>query len=156
MRTGRFLSRLSLRAIVLASVAVVVEALLFRSLFDIGRDLGVREQRLAAVAAVLAFTLLLTSLDFPIASSLLAAGRRLEARLRLRFFEQVPRLSDRYFHSRLTSDIAERVHSLHVMRQLPPLAGRFLRVACELIRDDGRHHLDRSGQRDAGDPAGRS
>ena len=120
-------------AIILASVAVVVEALLFRSLFDVARDLGVREQRLAAVAALLAFTLLLTSLDFPIASSLLAAGRRLEARLRLRFFEQVPRLSDRYFHSRLTSDIAERVHSLHVMRQLPPLAGRFLRVACELI-----------------------
>ncbi len=51
-------------ATALASVAVVVEALLFRSLLDIGRDLGVSEQRLAAIAGLIAFTLLLTSSTF--------------------------------------------------------------------------------------------
>jgi ATP-binding cassette subfamily B protein len=79
------------------------------------------------------FTLLLTAIDLPLSSWLLTAGRRLEAGLRLRFFAQVPLLGDRYFHSRLTSDIAERVHSLHVIRQVPPLAGRFVRLVCEVL-----------------------
>jgi ATP-binding cassette subfamily B protein len=122
-----------LGATVVASVAVAIEALLFRSLLDLGHDLGIREQRLIAVAALLLFTLLLTAIDHPLSSWLLAAGRRLEAGLRLRFFAQVPRLGDRYFHSRLTSDIAERVHNLHVLRQVPPLAGRFVRLVCEVL-----------------------
>ena len=116
-----------------AAIAVATEAVLFRSLLDLGHDLGIREQRLIAVAALLLFTLLLTAIDLPLSSWLLAAGRRLEAVLRLRFFAQVPRLGDRYFHSRLTSDIAERVHSLHVIRQVPALAGRFVRLVCEVI-----------------------
>jgi len=88
---------------------------------------------LLAVAALLLLILLLTAIDLPLSSWLLAAGRRLESALRLRFFAHVPRLGDRYFHSRLTSDIAERVHSLHVIRQVPPLAGRFVRLVCEVI-----------------------
>ena len=134
LRADRALSMsLLFGATAVAASAVVIEALLFRSVLDIGRDLGVREQRLAALAAVTTFTLVLSAIEFPISSWLLAAGRRLEARLRLRFFEQVPRLGDRYFHSRLTSDIAERVHSLQVMRLLPPMAGRFVRLVCELL-----------------------
>ena len=120
-------------ALAVASLGVVVEALLFRSLFDLGRDLGLREQRLLAIGALLAFTILVTLFDFPVTSMLLAAGRRLDARLRLRFFEKVPRLGDRYFQSRLTSDIAERTHTIHTLRQLPHLAGRFVRVALELL-----------------------
>lgn len=119
-------------ATIMASLAVLVEAMLFRSVFDIGRDLGIREQRLIGIGALVAFTLLLTSIEFPISSWLLAAGRRLEGQLRLRFFEKVPRLDDRFFQSRLTSDLAERVHSLHVMRQLGPLAGRIVRLVTEL------------------------
>lgn len=120
-------------ATLVAAVAVAAEAILFRSLLDLGHDLGIREQRLIAVAALLLFMLLLTAIDLPLSSWLLAAGRRLEAALRLRFFAQVPRLGDRYFHSRLTSDIAERVHSLHVIRQVPTLAGRFVRLVCEVV-----------------------
>jgi ATP-binding cassette subfamily B protein len=124
---------LVIAATMVAAVAVAAEAILFRSLLDLGHDLGIREQRLIAVAAVLLFILLLTAIDLPLSSWLLAAGRRLEASLRLRFFAQVPRLGDRYFHSRLTSDIAERVHSLHVIRQVPTLAGRFVRLVCEVL-----------------------
>ena len=122
-----------LGATAVASVAVVMEALLFRGLLDLGHDLGTREQRLIAVAALLLFTVLLSMIELPLSSWLLAAGRRLETTLRLGFFAQVARLGDRYFHSRLTSDIAERVHSLHVIRQVPALAGRFIRLVCEVI-----------------------
>jgi ATP-binding cassette subfamily B protein len=133
LRADRALSiPLLLLATIVASAAVAFEALLFRALLDVGRDLGVREQRVVAVAAILTFTLLLSVVDYPLSSWLLAAGRRLEAGLRLRFFARMPQLGDRYFRSRLTSDIAERVHSLHVMRQLPPLAGRAVRTLGEL------------------------
>ena len=35
--------------------------------------------------------------------------------------DKIPRLGDRYFHSRLMSDMTERSHSIHVLRQLPAL-----------------------------------
>ena len=75
------------------------------------------------------------------ADGVAAAGRRarLEVRLRLRFLEKVPRLGDRYFHSRPTSDMAERSHSLHGSAQLPALAGRFVRVVCRAAGHDGGH-----------------
>lgn len=134
LRADRSLSMpAAVGATIVASVAVALEALLFRSLLDLGHDLGLREQRLAAIAALLTFTLLLMAIELPLSSWLLAAGRRLESSLRLHFFDRVPRLGDRYFHSRLTSDIAERVHSLHLIRQVPTLGGRFIRLVSEVI-----------------------
>jgi ATP-binding cassette subfamily B protein len=53
--------------------------------------------------------------------------------LRVAFQEKIPRLSDRYFHSRLTSDMAERNHSLHNLRWLPTLGGDILRNGFELL-----------------------
>ena len=72
-------------------------------------------------------------LEFPIASGLLGIGRRLEARLRIAFQEKIPRLGDRYFHSRLKSDMAERYHQIHHIRLLPELGGQLLRSTFELL-----------------------
>ena len=63
----------------------------------------------------------------------LRMGRRLETRLRMLFMDKIPRLGDRYFHSRLTSDMTERSHSIHVLRQLPALGERFLRATFSLV-----------------------
>ena len=60
-------------------------------------------------------------------------GRKLECRLRLAFLRKIPRLGDRYFHSRLVSDMAERSHSVHQLRQAPDLAARCLRPAFEML-----------------------
>ncbi len=70
----------------------------------------------------LSFALLL--LEIPLTASLLRLGRRLEIRLRLAFLEKIPRLGDRYFQSRLKSDMAERSHSIHLIRRLPELGGQ--------------------------------
>ncbi len=69
----------------------------------------------------------------PITSSLLRFGRRLEIRLRLAFLEKIPRLGDRYFQSRLKSDMAERSHSTHLIRRLPELGGQLLRYSLEIV-----------------------
>jgi ABC-type bacteriocin/lantibiotic exporter with double-glycine peptidase domain len=119
-------------ALMLAAGGVVVEAVLFRGLFDLGRELGLSGQRLAAVAALLVFIAALLLLELPLTSALLRLGRHLELRLRLSFLQKIPRLGDRYFQSRLNSDMAERSHSVHRIRLLPDLAGQLLRSAFEL------------------------
>jgi len=112
---------------------VVVEALLWRGLIDLSRDLGLVEQRLSALVAFLIFvgTLLLLSLGNAVALG--RVGRHLEARLRIAFLDKLPRLGDRYFQSRPTSDMAERSHSIHRLRLLPDLGGQLIHVAAELL-----------------------
>ena len=72
-------------------------------------------------------------LEIPLTSSLLRFGRRLEIRLRLAFLEKIPRLGDRYFQSRPKSDMAERSHSIHLIRRLPELGGQLLRYSFEIV-----------------------
>jgi ATP-binding cassette subfamily B protein len=116
-----------------AAAGTVLEALLFRGLFDMGRHLGSTAARLSAVGAVLSFLAVLLMLDWPASASLLRLGRMLELRLRLRFLVKIPRLSDRYFQSRLLSDMALRAHSLRLLRQLPGNVGHCLQLLASVI-----------------------
>ena len=120
-------------ALLLAAAGLVVEGLLWRGLIDLGRDLGLTGQRLGAMGMVLVFGIALLVLELGITGGVLRAGRQLEVRLRMAFLAKIPRLGDRYFHSRLTSDMAERSHSLHRIRLLPELGGQLLLVSCELV-----------------------
>ncbi len=120
-------------ALGLATLGVLVEAILFRSLLDMPREFGVSGERLGVMTALLVFLAALMLLELPIASGILRIGRHLEARLRTTFLEKIPKLGDRYFHSRLTSDMAERSHSTHRIRLLPGLGGQFLRSVFELM-----------------------
>ena len=94
---------------------------------------GPVEQRLGALVALLVFVSALLLLDLVNGLGLWRLGRRLEARLRLAFLAKIPRLGDRYFQSRPTSDMAERSHSLHRLRLLPGLGGQRIRVVAELV-----------------------
>src|SRR5205085_4261582 len=104
-----------------------------RALFDLGRDLTVSGQRFGAMAAIIAFIGVLLLLELPIAGMIFRLGRRLETRLRVAFFEKIPRLVDRYFQSRLMSDMAERSHRVEVLRGLPDVSARFARACFELL-----------------------
>jgi len=143
-RPGRHLLRL-LRAdglltptrlglgVCLAAGGVLVEALLWRGLVDLTRHLGSVEQRLGALVALLVFVGALLLLDLVNGLGLGRLGRRLEARLRLAFLAKIPRLGDRYFQSRPTSDMAERSHSVHRLRLIPGLGGQCIHVGAELV-----------------------
>jgi ABC-type bacteriocin/lantibiotic exporter with double-glycine peptidase domain len=111
-------------ALAVASAAVIFEAILFRGLIGSGRSL---------FAVTVAFSAILLLLEIPVTSTLLRFGRRLEIRLRLAFLEKIPRLGDRYFQSRLKSDMAERSHSIHLIRRLPELGGQLLRYSFEIV-----------------------
>ncbi|HTC37109.1 MAG TPA: ATP-binding cassette domain-containing protein [Bryobacteraceae bacterium] len=110
-------------SLALAAAAVIVEAILFRGLLSAGREL---------LAPAIGFSAVLLFLEIPLATSLLRLGRRLEIRLRVAFLEKIPRLGDRYFQSRLKSDMADRSHSIHLIRRLPELGGQLLRFLFEI------------------------
>ena len=120
-------------ALGIATLGVFFEAILFRSLLDMPREFGSSGERLGVMAALLIFLTALMLLELPIASGILRVGRHLETRLRATFLEKIPKLGDRYFHSRLTSDMAERSHNTHRIRLLPGLGGQLLRSVFELI-----------------------
>jgi ABC-type bacteriocin/lantibiotic exporter with double-glycine peptidase domain len=120
-------------ALLLGAGAVILEAVLLRGLFDLGRDLTVSGQRLGAMLAIVAFAGVLLALEMPVTCMILRLGRRLEIRLRLAFLRKIPRLVDRYFQSRLMSDMAERCHMVQALRGVPEVGARFLRNCFELL-----------------------
>ncbi|MGA7929600.1 MAG: ATP-binding cassette domain-containing protein [Candidatus Sulfotelmatobacter sp.] len=120
-------------ALLVASIGVMIEALLFRGLLDLAHKLGAPVQRMAMIGAVVLFVAAMLMVEFPMTSGLLRIGRKLEARLRIAFQEKIPRLGDRYFHSRLNSDMAGRYHQIHHIRRLPELGGQLVRSTFELL-----------------------
>jgi ATP-binding cassette subfamily B protein len=110
--------------VALAAVGTVIEAVLFRALFD-----GAR----ASFAIVVALLAALLALELPLAWRLRRAGAAIEERFRDLFMRKLPRLGDRYFSSRPVSDMAERAHLVHKLRSLPTLAGDILRVVIEIV-----------------------
>ncbi len=133
LRIDGLLSPIALTlALFVAAGGLVIEALLFRGLLDLVPALGSSTQRVGAFSALVAFVLFLLILELPIAGGVLRLGRRLEGRLRIAFLEKIPRLGDRYFRSRLISDMAERNHSVHGLRLLPNLGEAFMASFFEL------------------------
>ena len=122
-----------LTALLLAAAGVVFEALLFRSLIDIGSHLALSGQRFATIGALVCLSALLLALEVPIARGTLRLGRVVETRLRVAFLRKIPRLADRYLHSRPTSDMAERAHTAHQIRELPNMGAQLARSTFELI-----------------------
>jgi ABC-type bacteriocin/lantibiotic exporter with double-glycine peptidase domain len=120
-------------ATVIAVGATVVETLLFRGIFELGGTLKLPAQRLVAVAALLAFVLIILLIRIPVVMESLRFGRHLELRLRMALMRKLPELSDRYFHSRPVSDMADRSHSIHLIRQVPAMGLQLVQCLCELL-----------------------
>jgi ABC-type bacteriocin/lantibiotic exporter with double-glycine peptidase domain len=120
-------------ALALAAAGVVAEAVFFRGLFDLARLLAVGSQRWLALGALALFFGAVTLLEIAVSHAIVRSGRRFEGLLRLEFLTKIPRLADAYFRSRLMSDMAERAHSAHRLRDLPSLVAGLARVACGLI-----------------------
>lgn len=119
-------------AIVLAVTGVLVETFLLRGLLDVARELELAGQRAALLGSVLLFMVLLLTLEFPIASVSLRLGRHLESRCRRALSAKLPLLEGRYLQSRPVSDMAERAHSIVLIRTVPELAARLAKALLEL------------------------
>lgn len=131
-RDGLMAPSVLIGTLAVAAAGVVLEALLLRSVAHMGRYLALSEQRMAGMVAFIGLLFLLLLIDVGIARGLLRMGRRMEIQLRVRFAAKMRTLHDRYLRSRLTSDMAERCHSVHRIRGLPPLGGQLVRAIFEL------------------------
>jgi ABC-type multidrug transport system fused ATPase/permease subunit len=123
----------SVVAVFLGAGGVLLEGLLLRGLFDVGLSLATVEQRLVALAAVIVAMGSLLLLEVGISQAQRFLGRRVEGNLRATLLGKIPRLADPYFRSRLISDMAERAHSMHLLRFLPQVGLELLESVCQLI-----------------------
>ncbi|MCB9871571.1 MAG: ATP-binding cassette domain-containing protein [Planctomycetes bacterium] len=119
-------------AMLLSVGAVLIEALLFRGIFDIAWALELPLQRMVAVGALVVFAAAVLLLETPIIGESMRFGRHLELRLRMALLAKLPQLPDRYFHSRPISDMAERNHSIQVTRLVPGLGLHLVQALWEL------------------------
>jgi ATP-binding cassette subfamily B protein len=120
-------------ATLLGTGAVLMELLLLRGFLEIGNVLGVAQHRFGAIIVLLLFGAAILSLDMVVGGGVLRIGRGLEARLRMALLEKLPRLGDRYFQSRLISDMVQRAHGLPGLRTLPELGNRLIRSSVQLV-----------------------
>jgi len=120
-------------ALMLSTFGVMVEALLLQGMIQIGQSLNQTSQKAVAAITAVAFVVGLLLLELPINSTIQRMGRRLEVRLRVAFLEKLPRLGDRYFRSRLASDMTQRAHDLRSLRTLPNLGVGLLRTGFQLL-----------------------
>ena len=131
-RSGPSASLFLLIALLMAVGGTIFEAMLFRCLFDVTGELGLAGQRMGAITSVFLFSFGLFMLELPTVLIGGRLGRQMETRLRVQFLEKVPKLGDRYFQSRLTSDMAERSHATKRLRHLPDQVRQLLRAVFEL------------------------
>lgn len=124
---------LVIAGLVVATSGRVLQALMLRAVLDLGRDLGTIGQRATGIGVLAGVALILLLIQVPISLGLLGIGRRLEVRLRKAYFEQLPRTEDRYFQSRLASDMASRCHNIQAMRTLPQLIAQAMTITLEIL-----------------------
>jgi ABC-type bacteriocin/lantibiotic exporter with double-glycine peptidase domain len=118
--------------VVVAAIAVAVQVALLRAAVGLPWYLSPGAPRWGGMLALLAFSLGAALLEGAAAFAGLRVGRQIELRLRVAYLRKVPRVEDRYFQSRLVSDMAERAHMLHAVRALPVLALSVLRAVATL------------------------
>lgn len=128
---------LILCGLALATAGKVTQALMLRAVLDLGRDLVTVKQRVLGMLVMAAFALVLTLIQVPISVGLLGIGRRLEIRLRKAYLENLPHIEDRYFQSRLASDMASRCHAIQGMRTLPTVVAQFVTTSLEVLTTAG-------------------
>jgi ABC-type bacteriocin/lantibiotic exporter with double-glycine peptidase domain len=118
--------------LVFATFGRILQALMLRGVLDLGRDLGTFAQRATGMAVLAGVALCFMLIQIPVSLGLLGIGRRLEVRLRKAYFEKLPEMEDRYFQSRLASDMASRTHNIQAMRSLPLLLAQAAVLSLEV------------------------
>jgi ATP-binding cassette subfamily B protein len=124
-------------ALAVASCAAVAaglaaEPLLLRAAVDFRSHLTSSDQRLRATLYVALFGATVLLLEQRLLSEALRFGRLLETRFRVAWLGRLALLNERYFRSRLVSDMAERNHATHHLHDYPHLAGRLAQAVVTL------------------------
>ncbi|MGE3620048.1 MAG: cysteine peptidase family C39 domain-containing protein, partial [Acidimicrobiia bacterium] len=122
---GRIVRRLAVGA-ALAGVGATAEVALLGTALD-------RGGQVAPLLAVAIFGALLAGIELSTARAALLVGRRLDLGVRRWLAQQLHRIPDRYLRTRAASDLAERAHSVHLLRRIPAAGAAGLGAAARLV-----------------------
>lgn len=124
---------LLLLSLVTATIGILVQTLVLQGVLQFSQIIPQLGNTTWVLLSLLLFFTALFILNLTSAALTKRMGRRLETRLRMAFLEKLPRLNDRYFHSRLVSDMAQRAHDLRSLRNFPSEVVDLCRMAFELL-----------------------
>lgn len=108
-----------------AAAGIILQAVLFDTMLELNRLLGFGFERWIFVSGLILFLAFNTLLYISSSRIRLRLGRRLEIGLRRDLLIKLPLLQHQYISTRLLSDMAERSHNLHLLRELPANALEF-------------------------------
>ena len=120
-------------AIFLSTFGRLVEFSLLRVLIDFNQMFTQSVSRMAGMGYLLIFLALMVLLQFPIPNLIYKLGRHVEIYFRLAFLKKIPKLEDRYFHSRPISDMADRGHRVFFLRNITTFSGRLVLIFFEFL-----------------------
>jgi ATP-binding cassette subfamily B protein len=133
LEKGRFFPLMLAATLLLTSLGMTIEALLLKGVFDISRFPELMQYRGEIAIALYAFFAVMLMLELSGTAAVTRMGQRLEIRFMVSILQKIPRLGDRYFHSRLTSDMSQRVYELRQLRDVPELAVTAFRTVVEIV-----------------------
>ncbi|OHU85147.1 MULTISPECIES: ATP-binding cassette domain-containing protein [Pseudoalteromonas] len=119
--------------ILLASFGLALEVIVLRGLVEVSQQISLFSQKLEIMHFVLLFFFALLILEWPLAVTSRAIGRRIEVRIRQRFLEKLPKLGERYFSSRLSSDMIQRAYELRQLRNIPVLGFNVIKITLQIV-----------------------
>lgn len=113
-------------AVLLTVLFAEVQALLWRMLFDANELTNL--QLAGALGILVGYLAIELTIEGLLVGGIFRLGRSVEIGLRAQFLAAIGRLGLPYLRSRPISDMAERSHMLHRLRELPWVAARMLRA----------------------------
>lgn len=130
---GRLFPILLAVTVLLSSIGTALEVLLLKGIFEITSFPEMAYYRIELFGALIVFFSAMLMLELSGTATALRIGQWLEVRFRVSILQKIPRLGDRYFHSRLTSDMAQRVYDLRALRGIPELVVNVFRAIFEIV-----------------------
>jgi len=127
------LALVALGIAVFSTIGLILEAVILRMLISPSLQMGAAADRVELIVAVLALACLIIVLDGPLTALAERSGSKFEVSLRMEFLKQLPNLPDRYFASRLVSDLASRAHAIKRVHEIPLVFVRLVRLLARLL-----------------------
>lgn len=120
-------------AVLASALGASLDPILLRTLVEGAPQLGLAPARLFALLPCLGLLLGFLAFDGLMFAAALGLGRHLEVRLRAILSARLPCLGDAYFSSRPASDLADRGHQIHCVREVPLLLCMIGRAVAQIL-----------------------
>lgn len=130
---GKALGAGLLLLVLASALGASLDPVLLRTLVEGAPQLGLAPARLFALLPCLGLLLGFLAFDGLMFAAALGMGRHLEIRLRAALHARLPRLGDAYFSSRPASDLADRGHQIHFVREVPLLLCVIARAVAQIL-----------------------